>query len=86
MAVIQTLTVEELDVVNHILQGESIKEFSRSDLIKRLDTVITINLDEAITALYEELKSKVNDITDDDWNEMREYFPVSLPYSEDDDD
>ena len=76
--------VEEQDVLNHTTQNENLRFFSRQEAIQRLDFVLAITSDEDVLYLYEGLKVKLSNLTDNEWSKVRDVLPSSLLYSDDD--
>lgn len=58
--------------------------FTRQEVIKRLDFVLAINTDEDVFYLYEGLKVKLSNLTDEEWTNVRDVLPFNLLYSDED--
>lgn len=82
--VLDIFEVEEQEVINRTTQSEDLRIFSRSELIAKLDFVLAISTDEDVVNLYEGLKSKISNLTDDEWSKVRAVLPFTLLYSNED--
>ena len=76
--------IEEQIAINRATANEQLKNFSKTDLLKRVDFVLAINQDEEIYNLYGGLKDKITVITEDEWGQIKAVLPFMTPYSEDD--
>lgn len=76
--------VEEQEVLNRAVQNADAKTITREDVLKRLDFVLAINADADIADLYEGLKTKVLNLDDEEWGQIRELLPFQLLYSDED--
>lgn len=69
---------EELEVLNRAVRHVEAKCVSRLNLLKRLDFIMTFCSDVEVVELYGGLKSKVRDISDDEWEGICEVLPLDL--------
>lgn len=76
--------VEEQEVINRTTQNEDLRIFSRNELISKLDFVLVISTDADIVNLYEGLKFKISNLTDEEWSKVRAILPFTLLYSDED--
>lgn len=73
--------VEEKELINRITQDEAIQKFSRQNLLTALEFNLSINTDRDVLDLCEGLKSKINDLTEAEWENMRAFLPFELAYT-----
>ena len=85
---INLFNVEEQNVINKITEGVLVATFSKDDLLQHVNFALAIidgeDSDDLIE-IYNGLKSKLLKMTETTWNDVREFLPFHLAYSEDDD-
>lgn len=84
LKILNDFEIEEQDVLNHTTQNEDLRTFTRQEVIKKLDFVLAINTDEDVFYLYEGLRAKLSNITDEEWANVRDVLPFNLLYSDED--
>lgn len=70
-------TVDEKIILNKLVV-ENTKEY----VLNHLTLAEEVSLDDEMISTLQELRSKIEKISDDEWNEMKAYFPCEVPYSE----
>ena len=73
--------VEEMDCINNMVAKEKLSSFTRGRVVELLNYNLNINDDEMICNLIEGLKAKLENITDDEWNEIVLKLPFPIAYS-----
>ena len=68
-------------MINNVTKNEAIHRFTRGNLLTRLDFNISINKDSDILDFCKRLKGKIDNMTDLEWEQMREYLPFTIAYS-----
>lgn len=85
MSNVDIFDVEEMEVINRLSDGEVISKFTREMLLERIRFCVEINegeqSDKEILALCEGLRSKVENLTEAEWDSMKVFLPFSLAYS-----
>ena len=75
---------DEQIAVNAATANEILKNFTKANLLTRINFVRAITNDEQVKLLYDGLQEKINALTESEWDEIKEYLPYKTPYSEDD--
>ena len=84
MNILSIFDIDEQIAVNKATANELLKNFSKTDLMKRINFVLAINQDEQIYKFYDGLKEKINSLTENEWEEIKAFLPYKTPYSEND--
>ena len=73
---------DERIVINSISKGIKLSDFSRKNFIENIafSRMITNDTDIDILNLLESLHSKISSITDEEWEMLKKYLPLNVPY------
>lgn len=66
---------EELNILNNLKDLKNFKSFTKEDLIKNIDFIISISEDENILNLYQDTKDKLESLSDEDWENIKSLLP-----------
>jgi hypothetical protein len=73
---------DERTIINNILEKESLKKFTKDSFLKRIDfqiAMISGDMAEEMTSLYQGLRSKIESLTVEEWNELKAFSPLFSP-------
>lgn len=74
---------EERSIINNNAKGTPIELFTRERCLEALRDARDISTEGYITELYDGLIKKVEGVSDDDWEQLRERIPFFVPVDDD---
>jgi hypothetical protein len=82
MYVEERFDYDERTIINNILEKESLKKFTKDSCLKRIDfqiAMISGDMAEEMTSIFQGLRSKIENLTDEEWDELKAISPLFSP-------
>ena len=79
---INPFNMDERIFINKCAEGFKISEFTRKRLLYHVVFAFNTSTDELIIDFLEKLTNNLDNLTDDEWNEIRQFIPFKLAYDE----
>jgi hypothetical protein len=71
---------DERIMINSASEGAPLSEFTRARFLQSLNLSLNINTDEMILSMVEGLKTKVERLTDSEWDALKMGIPLETRY------
>ena len=74
--------MDERIFINKCAEGFKLSEFTRTRLLYHVVFAFNTGADDLITDFLGKLTNNLDNLTDEEWNEIRQYIPFQLAYDE----
>jgi hypothetical protein len=73
---------DERTIINNILEKDSLDKITKDNFLKRIDfqlAMISRDMAEEMTSIFQGLRSKIENLTDEEWDELKAISPLFSP-------